>query len=119
MNIGFGEQAIMAKKKILIAGAYGVGNLGDEAILAGTLNLMKVNLDLSENEIIVFSRNPKETRKTHNIESRRRNLIDLLRSDEVLIGGGELFQSLGNMAVKYSVLGLMCKMLRKNFPISS
>jgi len=107
-------KTIMAKKRILIAGAYGVGNLGDEAILAGTLNLMRANSDLRKNEVIVFSRNPSETEKIHRIETRRRNPVDLLRSDEVIIGGGELFQSFGNMAIKYSLLGLICKTLRKN-----
>ena len=104
----------MVKKKILIVGAYGVGNLGDEAILAGTLNLLKANSDLCKNKIIVFSRNPSETKKIHKIEAKRRNPVDLLKSSEVIIGGGELFQSLGNMAIKYSLLGLICKFLGKH-----
>lgn len=105
---------MVVKKKILIVGAYGVGNVGDEAILAGTLNLLKANSDLQKNEIIVFSRNPSETKRIHKIDARRRNLVDLLKANEVIIGGGELFQSLGNMAIKYSLLGLICKILRKN-----
>lgn len=104
---------MVGNKKMLIVGAYGVGNVGDEAILAGTLNLLKVNSDLQKNEIIVFSRNPSETKRIHKIEAKRRNLVDLLKSSEVLIGGGELFQSQGNMAIKYSLLGLICKILRK------
>lgn len=104
----------MANKKILIVGAYGVGNIGDEAILAGSLNLLKIKPDLNKNEIIVFSRDPNETKKIHKIVAKRRNLVDLLKTNEVIIGGGELFQKLGNMAIKYSFLGLISKMLRKH-----
>jgi polysaccharide pyruvyl transferase WcaK-like protein len=104
----------MVRKKILIVGAYGVGNLGDEAILAGTLNLLKANPDLRKKKIIVFSRNPRETKRIHKIKATRRNPVDLLKSSEVIIGGGELFQSLGNMAIKYSLLGLAIKILRKH-----
>ena len=85
----------MARKRILIIGAYGVGNLGDEAILAGTLNSLKANQDPTKNEITVLSRNPTETIRIHKIFARRRNLIDLFKSNEIIIGGGELFQSLG------------------------
>jgi polysaccharide pyruvyl transferase WcaK-like protein len=97
----------------LIIGAYGTGNLGDEAILAGILNCSKILSDKNTNEIIVFSRNPTETIKLHGIKARRRNLSDLIKSDEIIIGGGELFQKQGNMAIKYSLLGLLAKILRK------
>jgi L-malate glycosyltransferase len=103
----------MTKKKIVIAGAFGIGNFGDEAILSGTLNLLKSNPSFDNSELIVFSRNPIETMAVHGVESRRRNIFDLLRSSEVIIGGGELFQSWGNMVIKYSLLGLISKILGK------
>lgn len=101
----------MVKK--LIVGAYGTGNLGDEAILAGILNDFKVTSDGNNNGIIVFSRNPAETTSLHGIEARRRNLSDLIKSDMIVIGGGELFQNQGSMAIKYSLLGLIQKIFRK------
>lgn len=104
---------LMTKKKIVIAGAYGVGNFGDEAILSGTLNLLRSNANFNDNELIVFSRNPVETIAIHEIEAKHRNIFDLLQSNEVIIGGGELFQSWGNMVIKYSLLGLISKMLGK------
>ena len=103
----------MIHKKTLIIGAYGVGNLGDEAILAGILNMLKTDVKFDRNEIIVFSRNPFETRFLHGVDAKRRNPFDLLASSEVIIGGGELFQDLGNMALKYSILNLIIKILRK------
>ena len=104
----------MVRKKILIAGAIGVGNIGDEAILAGTLNLLKTNTGIGRDQIVVFSLNPNETINFHGVEAKRRNLLDLLTSSEVIIGGGELFQNLGNMAIKYSFLSLITKIFRKH-----
>ena len=103
----------MVDKKVLVVGAYGTGNLGDEAILSGILNHLKVEKKVSEKEILVFSRDPKETRRIHGVNSRCKNLSDLLKSDEVIIGGGELFQNQGNMVLKYSLLGLLAKIFRK------
>lgn len=100
-------------KKVLIAGAYGTGNLGDEAILAGLLKTLIDDGNYSKNEIVVFSRNPHETTLFHGVNVRRRNLFDLLTTSEIIIGGGELFQDLGNMAIKYSLLGLISKILGK------
>lgn len=36
-----------------------------------------------------------------------------MKTDDIVIGGGELFQDVGYMAVKYSVLGLISKILGK------
>ncbi len=103
----------MIKRKIVIAGAYGVGNFGDEAILAGTLNLLRSKANFDNNILLVFSRNPVETIAIHEIKAKRRNIFDLLQSTEVIIGGGELFQNWGNMVIKYSLLGLISKILGK------
>jgi len=104
----------MAKKKILIIGAYGVGNLGDEAILAGILNVLRADVDVDRDKVMVFSRNPGETIRLHDVDARRRNPFDLLTANKVIIGGGELFQDLGNMAIKYSLLGLIAKIIGKH-----
>ncbi len=110
MCAGFG----MDKRLTIIAGAYGVGNLGDEAILSGTLQLLESGAYYNRNSLIVFSRNPDETTKLHRVRAKRRNLIDLLNSGRIIIGGGELFQNQGRMAMKYSLLGIISKMLGKN-----
>lgn len=103
----------MTKKKIVIAGAYGVGNFGDEAILSGTLNMLRSDANFNDNKLLVFSRNPAETMAVHEVEAKHRNISDLIKSTEVIIGGGELFQSWGNMVIKYSMLGLISKILGK------
>ncbi|MDG6223225.1 MAG: polysaccharide pyruvyl transferase family protein [Candidatus Bathyarchaeota archaeon] len=103
----------MVNKTVLIVGAYGTGNIGDEAILSGILKYLISVKGVSNNEIVVFSRNPFETTKLHQITSRRKNLFDLILSDEVIIGGGELFQNQGKMAIKYSLLGIIAKIFRK------
>jgi polysaccharide pyruvyl transferase CsaB len=103
----------MNHKKVLIAGAYGTGNLGDEAILVGLLKLLVNNRNYDKNHMIVFSRDPDETRSLHNITARRKNLLDLLVANDIIIGGGELFQDVGYMAVKYSILGLTSKIIGK------
>jgi polysaccharide pyruvyl transferase WcaK-like protein len=103
----------VSHRKLLIAGAYGSGNLGDEAILAGLMKLIVDGKNYDRSRVVVFSRDPKETSHLHNVIARRKNLLDLLRTNDVLIGGGELFQDIGYMAVKYSILGLINKIVGK------
>jgi polysaccharide pyruvyl transferase WcaK-like protein len=104
----------MGRKRLLVAGAYGTGNLGDEAILVGILQILGKNRKYDRNQILVFSRDPQETKSLHGISAKRRNLVDLLTANDVIIGGGELFQDNGYMAVKYSILGLASKILKKH-----
>ena len=103
----------MDHRKLLVAGAYGTGNLGDEAILVGLLRLFVEGKKYDRNQVVVFSRDPEETSSFHRVFARRRNILDLLKTDDIVIGGGELFQDVGYMAVKYSVLGLISKILGK------
>jgi polysaccharide pyruvyl transferase WcaK-like protein len=103
----------MNHRKLLIAGAYGTGNLGDEAILVGLLRLFVEGKEYDRSQVVVFSRDPEETNSLHNVFARRKNLLDLLKTNDVIIGGGELFQDVGYMSVKYSILGLICKILGK------
>jgi len=105
----------MNNRKVLIVGAYGTGNLGDDAIMVGLLkDLQNRGCINTCDDVIVFSRDPKETSLIHNVNAKRRNLFDLLISTEVIIGGGELFQDLGKMALKYSILGLVSRILGKH-----
>jgi len=75
--------------KIVICGAYGYGNLGDEIILDGTLKILQ---DIYKKEdFLVFSFDPKETERLHKVRSAKINIFDLIKSDKVIDGGGGLF----------------------------
>jgi len=93
--------------KIAIAGFYGSGNTGDEAILSAIISSIRkkfYNVDFT-----VFSSNPAETKKLHQVESISMSpfglkwLIEFKRiwktiknSDIVIIGGGGLLQDAHN-----------------------
>lgn len=100
-------------KKVLLVGAYGTGNLGDEALLTGLLEILTSNKKYDGSSIVVFSRDPSETMFFHGVLARRKNLFDIFTADEVIFGGGELFQDRGSMAIKYSIVGIIAKILRK------
>jgi polysaccharide pyruvyl transferase WcaK-like protein len=94
------------KKKALIYGGYGTGNIGDEAILSGLLKT------ISYDEIIVFSSNPHETAALHKVRAEKTNIKPFLLCDDLIIGGGELFQD--GMAWKFSLATILAKILAKN-----
>jgi len=93
-------------RQILLAAAYGTKNVGDEAILAGLINILG-----RENIFKVFSSDPAETERYHKVRASRKNLLDLARSQEVVIGGGQLIQD--GMALRYSVLAILSKLMGK------
>ena len=77
--------------KLLISGYYGFGNLGDEALLAGTLP------ELKERGLVptVLSARPKATARLHGVPAEHRvwqALPALLQTDALLSGGGGLLQ---------------------------
>ena len=78
-------------KTILVAGYYGFGNVGDEAILSAILtDLRKQREGL---EFIVISSNPEETAASHNVRSVHwkeiNALMDAAREcDLIILGGG-------------------------------
>ena len=82
-------------KTILIAGYYGFGNVGDEAILGAMLAALRERRpDL---EFIVVSDNPTETATNYDVQSIHWKDVDALlnaarESDLILLGGGGLFQ---------------------------
>jgi len=81
--------------RIVLSGYYGFHNLGDEAVLAATVQeLRRLRPDA---EITVLSASPGETRRTHGVESVPRAapgavLTALRGADLLLCGGGSLFQ---------------------------
>jgi polysaccharide pyruvyl transferase WcaK-like protein len=83
--------------RIGISGSYGGMNLGDEAILQGILS--KIRTSSINTEIIVFSYNPEDTQKRHNVkalpvrEMHKDQVMEELKNLDLFIlgGGGLLF----------------------------
>lgn len=81
--------------KLLLSGYYGFGNLGDEAILASTVEALRhraPGVDIS-----VLSANPDETETSHGVRAFNRmspaGVVSAIRdSDLVVFGGGSLLQ---------------------------
>ena len=99
--------------KIVICGAYGYGNLGDEAILDGTLKILQTNH--KKDDLLAFSFDPEETTRLHNVKSTKINIIDLIKSEKVIVGGGGLF--FGRMMRVFIALILISKFLGKEVEI--
>ena len=81
--------------RLLLSGYYGFGNVGDEAILASTVESLREKDPGIE--ISVLSANPAETARTYGVETYgRMSLKDvvsgILASDLVVFGGGSLLQ---------------------------
>ena len=80
---------------IVICGAYGRGNAGDEAILTAILReIRSIDPDMP---VTVLSRNPRETRQSHRVRaiftfSYLKFLSALRRSKVFINGGGSLIQ---------------------------
>ena len=97
-------------KKMLLAGYYGFGNLGDEAILEMTL---KQILEITDREnITVLSGNKEVTRKKYNVKTIDRynvlSILNALQSSDVLIfGGGSLLQDVTSKRSIYYYLFLI------------
>src|SRR2546423_1910393 len=82
------------QKRVLIAGYYGFGNTGDEAILAAMLDELRA-LD-PELVLLVISGNPLGTAAAHGVESIDwTDLASIIRAAEeadlILLGGGGVF----------------------------
>jgi polysaccharide pyruvyl transferase CsaB len=84
-----------AARSLLIAGYYGFGNAGDEAILAGMLaELRALRPDV---EIVVASGDPAATQEEHGVRAVPRDDLPAVaaairESGLVVLGGGGLFQ---------------------------
>ncbi|MFN2340893.1 MAG: polysaccharide pyruvyl transferase CsaB, partial [Halanaerobium sp.] len=92
-------------KKIVISGYYGFNNLGDEAVLAGIISLLKNrNKNL---KITVLSASPKKTAELYNVNAVSRTslmqiLAALAEADLFISGGGSLLQDVtGSFSVPY------------------
>jgi polysaccharide pyruvyl transferase CsaB len=78
--------------RAVLCGYYGMGNGGDEALLASLLQMLPHNV-----QPLVLSANPKATEELHQVESCDRYMVwsllkALKRSDVFIWGGGSLMQ---------------------------
>lgn len=92
-------------KKIVISGYYGFENLGDEAVLAGMISLLKKkNKDL---KLTVLSASPEITAERYGVHAvSRTSLIQIshvfAEADLFISGGGSLLQDVtGSFSVPY------------------
>lgn len=96
---------VVIPEPILVVGAYGYRNVGDEAILAGLLAALSPRTRVS-----VISRAPAETQGLHGVPSVpiRAAVGELRRHRSVLIGGGGLFgRDLGRVGSFIAPFGLL------------
>lgn len=97
-------------KKILLAGYYGFGNLGDEAILEMAI---KQILEITDRKnITVLSGNKEVTNKRYNVNTiDRYNVFSivshLMKSDALVFGGGSLLQDITSKRSIYYYLFLI------------
>jgi polysaccharide pyruvyl transferase WcaK-like protein len=132
--MGSESMIVSRARKILIAGYYGFGNVGDEAILSAILtDLRAQRQDL---EFIVISADPQGTAAEFNVRSVDWKDVEGLlgaakESDLILLGGGGLFQDYWgvpeNTALTashwgisyYSAMGMLAVLYQKPFMIYS
>jgi len=97
-------------KRILVCGAYGLGNSGDEAILQAILERIR-GFD-PDAEITVISRTPEITSKRFRVKSIasfdvRSIRIVMKNSDILLFGGGSLLQDVTSTRSLYYYLWIL------------
>lgn len=95
---------------MLVVGAYGYGNVGDEAILAGLLSR------LDRRAVTVVSGKPAETAALHDVRAIGlvRALPALLTHASLVIGGGGVFgRDMGRIGRLLPVFGLLARLLRR------
>jgi polysaccharide pyruvyl transferase WcaK-like protein len=96
---------------VLVVGAYGYRNVGDEAILSGLL------ARLVGQSVTVVSRSPAETAASHGVRaiSIRQSVAALARHRTVIIGGGGLFgRDMGRVGRLLPAFGLLAIALRRS-----
>ncbi len=111
-------------KNILLAGYYGFGNLGDEAILQMFLKHFKDSKNI--NDIVVLSGNPEETSEKYDVKSINRYSIrsiikHMSKSDALVFGGGSLLQDVTSKRSIYYYLFLIlaAKVMHKKIVLLS
>ncbi len=106
------------KKKIMVIGNYGDGNIGDEAILDGLLDEI-IETNASPVEIIVPSRNPEKLQELHTNRIRaispKQIIKEFISIDTMIFGGGTLFSRYSGIYIYFSMfLIIISKMSGKH-----
>ncbi len=96
--------------RVVISGYYGFDNLGDEAVLAATIQELRRRRP--DAEIAVLSADPAATARTHGVHGVPRTapaaVAGILRgADLLLCGGGSLFQDVTSWRSPWYYLGLL------------
>jgi len=97
-------------RRIVISGYYGLGNVGDEAVLAGMLSSLRI---LDEGiEPVVLSGDPSATTAAHGVSSVDRYspaaVVKSLREADLLIsGGGSLLQDVTSLRSALYYFGII------------
>ena len=96
--------------RIVLSGYYGFHNLGDEAVLAATVQALRRLRPRVR--ITVLSASPEETRREHGVDSVPRAapgaVLGAMRgADLVLCGGGSLFQDATSWRSPWYYLGVL------------
>ena len=102
------------RSPVLVVGAYGYGNVGDEAILSGLL------LRLEGHAVTVVSRSPGDTTALHGVRSIGiGQAVSALRHHRsVVIGGGGLFgRDMGRIGRLLPAFGLLAAALGKRVSV--
>ncbi|MCI5499174.1 MAG: polysaccharide pyruvyl transferase CsaB [Clostridiales bacterium] len=108
------------RDRVIICGAYGRGNAGDDAILLAILTeLRAINPDLS---FQVFSRNPLETRKTYRVNAFYifhvwKALYHFKRAKFFINGGGSLMQDVTSFRSLWFYLWTLAAAKRHGCPV--
>ena len=97
----------MSPTRAVLCGYYGMGNVGDEALLMSLLQMLPQSV-----EPIVLSGNPQATKKSYGVASCDRKstfaLLKILQQSDVFIwGGGSLMQDATSIASPIYYAGLM------------
>jgi polysaccharide pyruvyl transferase CsaB len=108
------EEALGRRRKLLLVGGYGCGNVGDEAILSVLLGELR---DLGA-RVRVVSADAAETRRQHGVEAVSARPLALARAllscDTLVVGGGGIFSAyMGRRSMKLPALAGIARLLGK------
>ncbi|HKL12509.1 MAG TPA: polysaccharide pyruvyl transferase family protein, partial [Halanaerobiales bacterium] len=97
-------------KRILLSGYFGFNNLGDEAILASMIDMIREETE--DIKLIVLTNKPEETKVKYNTETIYRYDIfkiaaKMRQSDIFISGGGSLLQDVTSLRSVPYYLGLI------------